>query len=199
MEKTSHYYTKYQKSPLRLKKITAILRGSNFKFYTGSGVFSIRQVDKGTELLINKAIIEQNWKILDLGCGYGPVGIVIAKIFSRSGIIMTDINKRAVMLVKKNAKLNNVIVDVRAGDMYDPVRNDMFDTILLNPPQTAGKKLCFEMIEKAKDHLKKGGTLQLVARHQKGGKDLSKKMESVFGNVKDIAKKGGYRIYVSSN
>jgi 16S rRNA (guanine1207-N2)-methyltransferase len=73
----------------------------------------------------------------------------------------------------------------------------VFDTILLNPPQTAGKKLCFELIEESKAHLKKDGLLQLVARHNKGGKDLSKKMLEVFGNVEPTAKEAGFRVYVS--
>ena len=77
--------------------------------------------------------------------------------------------------------------------------NENFDIILLNPPQTAGKKLCFKLIEDAKSHLLQNGSLQLVARHNKGGKELSKKMLEVFGNVKDIAKSSGYRIYISKN
>ncbi len=82
--------------------------------------------------------------------------------------------------------------------MYKKV-SGKFDTILLNPPQTAGKDVCFEMISKAPNFLKENGLLQIVARHKKGGKALSEKMNSVFCNVKDISKKSGYRIYVSKN
>jgi len=80
--------------------------------------------------------------------------------------------------------------------MFDPVEGK-FDVILLNPPQTAGRKLCFRMIEESRKYLKKGGSLQLVARHNKGGRVLSEKMEEVFGNLETIARKGGYRVYVS--
>ena len=73
----------------------------------------------------------------------------------------------------------------------------MFDTILLNPPQKAGKDVCFRMIEEAPNHLKEDGTLQIVATHNKGGKTLAKKMEEVFGNVDSIVKKGGVRVYLS--
>jgi 16S rRNA G1207 methylase RsmC len=82
------------------------------------------------------------------------------------------------------------------SDKYEGI-DKKFDVILLNPPQTAGKETCFDMIEGAKEHLKKGGTLQLVARHQKGGRALSEKMKEVFGNVGVLNRKGGYRVYCS--
>jgi len=96
----------------------------------------------------------------------------------------------------KAHKLDNV--EVIVSDKFKKIEGK-FDTILVNPPQTAGKQLCFEMIEKSKEFLKKTGTLQLVARHNKGGKTLSLKMQEVFGNVKDIAKKSGYRVYLTQH
>ena len=82
------------------------------------------------------------------------------------------------------------------SDGFENIKNE-FDTILLNPPQTTGKQLCFKLIEDSKKHLKNKGYLQIVARHNKGGIELSKKMLEVFNNVKDIAKASGYRIYIS--
>lgn len=196
---TEHYYSEKQTSKLRIKKINTNLRGNNLKFYTASGVFSISKIDKGTKLLIEKCIIKPDWGILDLGCGYGAIGISIAKVFPSTSILMIDINKRALKLAKNNIKLNNITnIEVRKSNLYNNIK-ERFNTIITNPPQTAGKEICFEIIEKAKSHLKKDGLLQLVARHNKGGKELEKKMEEVFGNVKDIAKKGGYRVYVSDN
>jgi len=192
-----HYYSEKQTSPLRIKEIKVVLRGNTLQFYTGSGVFSIGKVDKGSEVLIENCIIKEGDNVLDLGCGYGAVGIAIAKAFPSAFVRMADINTRAVMLSKRNAKLNDVRnVEITQGNLYEGV-DGKFNTILINPPQSAGRELCFEMIEKAKDYLKKEGLLQLVARHNKGGKELEKKMDIVFGNVKEIAKKGGYRIYVS--
>jgi len=195
---TEHYFTKKPTTPLREQTFIALLRGNELTFTTGSGVFSLTKIDRGTEVLIKYAIIKKKWDILDLGCGYGPVAVALAKAEPTLTVVATDVNHRAVQLARKNAQQNNVDVDVRTSDMYEKVK-EQFDTILLNPPQTAGKKLCKEMITQAKDHLKKGGLLQLVARHQKGGKDLEKHMESVFGNVEAIAKKSGYRVYVSKN
>jgi 16S rRNA G1207 methylase RsmC len=125
------------------------------------------------------------------------VGIAIAKAFPSSEIVMTDINSRAVALARMNKKIHKLDnVSVLQGDMFEKV-NGKFDAILLNPPQTAGKELCFRMIESSRDFLKEGGALQVVARHNKGGKSLSEKMKDVFGNVEGIAIKSGYRIYLS--
>jgi len=196
-----HYFSEEQTSPFKINKIAARLRGELFEFYTSSGVFSPNNIDRGTEILINYLIIKEKWDILDLGCGYGAVGIVIAKHFPKNRVIMADINKRAVKLSKMNLRLNNLInAEVRQGNLFETVKeNEKFDSILVNPPQTAGKKVCFEIIEKSKNYIKEKGLLQLVARHNIGGKELSKKMKEVFGNVKDIAKKSGYRVYISEN
>lgn len=192
-----HYYSEEQKSELRPRKIRARLRNNELEFWTGAGVFSGKKVDKGSELLANECVLKEKWKVLDLGCGYGPIGIAAAKAFPSADVILTDINRRAVKLARMNKKLNRLSnVSVVQGDIYENVKGK-FDTILLNPPQTAGKDICFEMIELAPRFLKKNSLLQVVARHNKGGKALSEKMKSVFNNVKEISKKSGYRIYVS--
>lgn len=199
----SHYYFEKQTSPLKLKKIKAFLRGHNLEFFTAPGVFSKDKIDKGTEILINNSIIKNGWSVLDMGCGYGAIGISTAKAFPNNKITMSDVNERALKLTKINIKLNNINnknknIKIIKSDIFDKIKNK-FNTILLNPPQTAGKKICFKMIHDSKDHLKKKGLLQLVARHNKGGKALSEKMKEVFGNLTTITKKSGYRIYVSEN
>lgn len=192
-----HYYSEDQTSPLNLTKFSAKLRGYYFEFFVGSGVFSKTRIDRGSELLIEDVMLKDSWHILDLGCGYGPVGIAIAKSFPTSRVLMTDINKRAVQLTEMNIKLNNIKnAEVKHSNIYQNI-DEKFDTIVVNPPQTAGKAVCFEIIDKSKYFLKDNGILQLVARHNKGGKHLSERMKFVFGNVKDIAKSSGYRIYVS--
>ena len=141
-------------------------------------------------------IIDKNFKVLDIGCGTGVLGIGAAKLFN-ADVAMSDINKRAVMLAKMNCKLNNVKCEVFQGNLYEKIKQNDFDVVLSNPPQTAGKEICFQLIEQSKKYLKNKGSLQLVARHNKGGKTLSKKMEEVYGNVKIAAKKAGYWVYVS--
>ncbi len=192
-----HYYSEEQESELKLKKISARLRGNELEFWTGAGVFSGKKVDKGSELLANDCIINEKSRVLDLGCGYGAVGIAVAKAFPSAEVVLTDINKRAAKLARMNRKLNRTQnTKVVQGNMYEKVEGK-FDAILLNPPQTAGKQVCFEMIGQASNYLNKGGALQVVARHNKGGKTLSKKMRDVFGNLEEVSKKSGYRIYLS--
>ena len=102
----THYFSEEQKSPLRLRKIKVLLRGKEFEFFTGSGVFSGKKIDKGTEVLIENCIVKQDAVVLDYGCGYGAVGIAIAKSSPATEVVMVDINKRAIKLAKMNIELN---------------------------------------------------------------------------------------------
>ena len=194
---SEHYYTKNPQSKLVTQRIKWHLRGTFFEFETGSGTFSKSRIDAGSALLIEEVSFQPGDTILDLGCGYGPVGIAVKKTCPQCTVVMTDVNKRATGFAKKNAKLNDVVVDVRSGDGYESVKGEQFNAILLNPPQTAGKQLCNQMIEQAKAFLVDGGLFWLVARHNKGGSSFEEKMEEVFGNVETIAKQSGFRVYRS--
>ncbi len=197
MKQFSHYYSEKQNIKLNKQEIKAELLGNELTFNTAAGTFSKTRADYGTKLLIKTAKIKENSYVLDLGCGYGPVGIAIAKKHPACKVLMTDINERALKLAQENTKANRIMnAEVRKSNAYDKIP-EKFDTILLNPPQTAGKQLCFRLIEQAKEHLTPRGTFQLVARHNKGGKELGKKMNNTFGNLRDMAKKAGYRVYVS--
>jgi 16S rRNA (guanine1207-N2)-methyltransferase len=191
----NHYFSEKQESEFKLKKIKEILNNKEYEFYTSTGVFSKNKVDFGTKVLVNNMQIKEDDKVLDLGCGIGIVGR-IASEKTENQVLLTDINKRAVKLAKMNTK-NRKNAKVIQGNMYEKIK-EKFNVILLNPPQTAGKKICFQMIEDAKKFLLTNGSLQIVARHNKGGETLSKYMEKVFGNMKTIVKKGGYRVYVST-
>jgi 16S rRNA (guanine1207-N2)-methyltransferase len=199
--KTDHYYSEKQDSVLRFRKIEPKFFGRTFELWTGSGVFSVSKVDKGTEVLLNNCIMKDGWDVLDLGCGYGVIGIAVAFAFPKTRVVMTEVNKRAVKLARMNIKLNNAEnAGVLQGDSFEKIgKDERFDTILFNPPQSAVRQLCIRMIKESGQHLKKGGLLQVVARHNKGGKVLSEAMEKTFGNFRDVAKKSGYRVYVSEN
>ncbi len=194
-----HYFEAKQKSKFVPKEIKAILRGREFIFTTASGVFSIEHVDKGTGILVDYCEVPADATVLDLGCGYGVVGIAIKKCLPKTNVTMVEVNERAVSLAKKNAVKNNVNVKILQGDLYEPIKEEKFDAILVNPPYAAGREICYKIIEDSIKHLNSKGTLQLVARHNKGGAMLEKKMEEVFGNVNTLAKKAGYRVYESKN
>lgn len=188
-----HYYDKEQDSKLLISNFKINLFGNELKFSTPSGVFSKGELDKGTEILLKYAIIKG--EILDLGCGYGIIGISISKA-NKNKVFMVDINKRAVQFSKINAKQNNVDVEIIQSDGFSLLEKK-FDTILLNPPQHAGKDVCIKLIKESFLNLKKDGILQIVARHKKGGKDLSEKMKQIFGNVKILGIKSGFRVYAA--
>lgn len=195
-----HYFSKKQKSRETEIQFSHFLRGRKFDFVSSSGVFSKSGIDKGTLLLAENMIISENDFVLDLGCGIGVLGIAAAKCFPKSRVVMTEINSRAVVLAKQNAEINIVKnVEIREGNLFEQVKELLgnFDVIVVNPPFKAGDKICFEIIDKAKDFLKEGGTLQLVALHNKGGSRFETRMKDVFGNVSEIAKGSGYRVYVS--
>jgi 16S rRNA G1207 methylase RsmC len=194
---TEHYFTIEPSSKLRLGLLDVILQGVELKFETSAGVFSHRRIDTGTRIFLGLANIPEKGRILDLGCGWGAIGIFVAATHPGTYVVMTDINRRAVWLASENIKLNKVKAEVRWGSLYEPVTNMEFDTILTNPPISAGRSLIVEAIDKAPEHLCDGGTLQLVVRTSKGGRTISRIMERAFGNVKEVGKKGGFRVYSS--
>ncbi len=187
-----HYYTEKPTSKIKEIFVEEVLLGNKIKLLTSSGLFSSKRVDKGTKILVENAIMNSDWKVLDLGCGYGVVGISIKKKFQETKVTLLDVNERALLYSKKNAQQNNVEVII-----VNKLTEEKFNTVLLNPPQSAGKKICFELFELARNHLETKGLFQIVARHKKGGKTFENKMKELFGNVKTIAKESGYRIYVS--
>ena len=153
-------------------------------------------MDHGTRLLIESMILPKNGRILDIGWGYGPIGIVAAKIEPNLEVWMTDINRRAVSLTKKNIELSCLKgIHVCAGELFKPVNDLKFNTILANPPISAGmRNVVKPLIYGAYDHLVAGGSLQLVAQWNKGGKTIFSTMESRFGNSDTLARGAGYHV-----
>jgi len=196
MKETEHYYTKTPTSRLKFKKVEFVWNSRRFKFITPSGVFSYGGIDKGSRILLENAIVKPGWKLLDLGCGYGFIGICLAASYPLD-VLMADINSRAVSFTRKNIKLNNVgNAEVIQSDLFDKI-SGKYDTIISNPPTHAGREVCFKLIIDSIHFLKKRGLLQIVARHNKGGKVLMDKMKEVFGNVETSAIQSGYRVYYS--
>lgn len=193
-----HYFVRHPESKLSLGVVRAYFRSRLFEFLTASGVFSRTRIDLGTRLLVESMVLPENGLVLDLGCGYGPVGIAAAAFNPNLQVVMTDVNERAVWLARENAKRNGVEnVKVRQGFLYEPVKNTKFEVVLSNPPITAGMKTVMPLIEQAPQHLAKKGTLQIVVRSKVSGKRLTNLMTETFGNVNVLARKSGYRVLIS--
>lgn len=196
---TEHYFSERPTSKIKFYKIETTIRGIYFEFLTASSTFSYRRIDLGTRLLAEKMLLPEKGMLLDIGCGYGVVGIVAAKINPNLRVIMTDINKRAVMLAKENLKLNNIRnAEVRHGFLYEPVRGLKFDAIVSNPPISAGiEKVIKPLIFQAREYLTENGCLQLVVKSRKGGYKIHELMKEAFNNISVIDRKSGYRILAS--
>lgn len=192
----THYYDVKQDTEMNPFTITCRARGHKVEIWSGSSVFSLKRLDKGTEVLIDKAVVEEGWRVHDLGCGYGVVGIIVKIDCPFCDVLCSDVSERAVALAKKNVRDLDLNIDVVRSDGYEKVKGE-FDTVLFNPPYVAGRETIKRLIDEAHDHLKKGGLLQVVARHQKGGKVLMEHLRKKFGNVDDSRKGAGYRVYVS--
>jgi 16S rRNA G1207 methylase RsmC len=192
-----HYYTEKPTSALSEK--TAILRkkdGTRFSFLTPSGVFSYGHIDRATRVLIDNFHLHPGL-LLDIGCGYGVIGISLKKTYPALKLAMSDINERAIRYAKINLKNMNIEADIRQGDLFAPWENATFDSIVSNPPFAAGKEVWIKLIEESFEHLMTQGSLQLVAFHNKGGERMMETMKGVFGNVSTLVKSGGIRLYES--
>ncbi len=191
-----HYFTENPEVAHDYREIEAELLGMKFSFRTDAGVFSRNHIDRGTELMIQAMKIQKTDKVLDMGCGYGSLGIVAAKLAPFGQSYMVDINQRATGLAKENAKVNQISnVKVIHSDGFTNIDENDFDVILMNPPFRAGKKVVYSLIEKAKEHLNINGSLYTVCMTKQGAKSLAKKMIEIFGEVDEVKKGSGYRVY----
>ncbi len=189
----THYFSDNTDLPHNYRRIDFNFNNLNFIFNSDSGVFSKTEVDYGTYVLLN-VVKDQDikGKVLDLGCGYGVVSIVLSKLFDIKAIGV-DINPRAVNLSKENAKLNKVDINYFVSDGYSNVE-DKFDEILVNPPIRAGKQVIYKMFNDSYDHLNTNGNLWVVIRKQQGANSAVNEIMSKFNNCQVIEKKKGFWI-----
>ncbi|SDQ16482.1 16S rRNA (guanine1207-N2)-methyltransferase [Streptococcus equinus] len=186
------YYAENPDSAHDIHELKVTLLGQSFTFLTDSGVFSKKMVDYGSQVLLNTLDFEKGNTLLDLGCGYGPLGISLAKV---QGVkpTMVDINNRAIDLAKQNAQKNGVEADIFQSNIYEKV-NGTFDYIISNPPIRAGKQVVHTIISESIDYLKVGGNLTIVIQKKQGAPSAKAKMEEVFGNVEVLKRDKGYYI-----
>lgn len=195
---SQHYYTENPDSEIKEKSFLENIKGKQLKFTSVSGVFSFEnKVDKVSHNLIVN-FTPSGSSILDVGCGYGAIGLSLKALFPSQSVTMIDINNRALDYSKKNASVNHLEVEILHSNLYQELSGRTFDDIVSNPPFAAGKELNTRLIKESYEYLSENGSLWLVAFHNKGGSTLKEIMKSVYGNVTDIDKKGGIRVYKST-
>ncbi|PCE01949.1 methyltransferase [Enterococcus hirae] len=197
---TNHYYSQEPTTEHDFEQWSFELKGKNFQFVTDSGVFSRETVDFGSRVLIDTFNWEElpvDGKILDVGCGYGPIGLAIA-FASQRFVEMVDINSRAVELAQGNANRNGIKqVDIHQSNIYEAVHEETYAAIVSNPPIRAGKKVVHEILTEAYPRLKSGGTLTIVIQKKQGAPSAKNKMAETFGNAEIVHKEKGYYIIKS--
>lgn len=188
-----HYYSENPSSGHHIAQFGYDLDDYNLQFTTDRGVFSKDRIDFGTHSLI-RSLPPLEGNILDLGCGYGPIGISLAMLNPDSQITMVDINHRAVELANQNIELNKV-KNAKAFQSIGFERVEgTFQAIVSNPPIRTGKKIIYPLFEKSIEYLEKGGAIYLVIQKKQGAKSAMDKLASIYGNCEAINKKGGYWI-----
>lgn len=182
-----------------LKKFDFTLRKHNLNFISDSGVFSRQTIDYGSRVLI-EAVDFSNipaGNILDVGCGYGPIGLALAKEQKTRQTTMVDVNLRALKLAKQNAADNNIDnVEIVESDVYQNVSNK-YALIVSNPPVRAGKNVVTAILAESKDYLEPNGELWIVLQKKQGAPSAKKLMDKTFGNVEVVTRDKGYYILKS--
>ncbi|AGM98761.1 class I SAM-dependent methyltransferase [Streptococcus iniae] len=189
---TKMYYDENPDSIHDIHELKVNLLNHPFTFYTDSGVFSKKMIDFGSQVLLNALNFHPNDTLLDLGCGYGPLGITLAKVQGVKATLV-DINNRAIDLAKRNAEKNQADVSIFQSNIYENI-SDSYHHIISNPPIRAGKKVVHEIIEKSIDYLVDGGDLTIVIQKKQGAPSAKEKMADIFGNVDVLKKDKGYYI-----
>ncbi|QDY84325.1 class I SAM-dependent methyltransferase [Paenibacillus polymyxa] len=190
-----HYYSKRPETAHERRSLETVLRGRSYRFVSDSGVFSKQGIDYGSRVLIEAMQLPAQASVLDVGCGYGPIGLAAATLVPNGHVTMVDINERAVQLAIENAERNGIKnVTIKQSDLFDEVRHERFDVVLTNPPIRAGKETVHTIFELAYEHLNEGGALWVVIQKKQGAPSASAKIESLFGCVEEVTKDKGYRI-----
>jgi 16S rRNA (guanine1207-N2)-methyltransferase len=191
---SEHYYSRTQKVESDPKFWDFTLKNNQFRFKTDNGVFSKREVDFGSRLLIESfEMPKTEGSLLDVGCGYGPIGLSLAKYYQDRMIHMVDVNGRAIELAKENAELNRIQnVKVYESDCLLNVKEKTFAAILTNPPIRAGKKTVHDIFEQSFEHLTSQGELWVVIQKKQGAPSAIEKLNNLFNHVETIDKSKGY-------
>lgn len=188
----AHYFENDENLRSKEQQILVNICDIPFQFMTDYGVFSKKGLDFGTRSLLETIDVSKiQGKVLDFGCGYGPIGIYIAKT-TNSEVHMIDINRRVLELARKNVSLNHVNVNIYESNIYENVK-EKFDFIISNPPIRVGKEILYKILFQAKDYLNTNGELWIVINKDQGAKSVAKDLEKEYF-VDIVNKKKGFYI-----
>ncbi len=187
-----HYYTRDPQSASRPAECEFTYRGTKMVFQTDAGVFSRGEVDTGTRLLLEALPEEMRGDILDLGCGWGVIGISVARTWPETRVTLADVNNRALQLSRENAERNRVKVICAESDGMAAFEGQAFDAVITNPPIRAGKQVIYKMFADAAACLKPDGALYLVIRKQQGAESCIRYLQTICASVEKLDKSGGF-------
>ena len=186
-----HYFSSDPQSGHRYAEAAYAYRGKELFFLTDAGVFSRGEVDRGTDVLLASLPEAMEGRVLDLGCGWGAVGVSVGKACPDCEIVLCDVNSRAVELAAHNARRNGVKASALQSDGLNGVDGD-FDYIITNPPIRAGKQVIYRLFAQSAGRLKPGGALYLVIRKQQGAESALKYLKTLFAEAEPVEKSGGF-------
>ena len=193
----AHYFDLDPSLASKQRNIEYFIDGRIITLVSDNGVFSKDKIDEGTYAFLKVIVpLRLSGNILDLGCGYGPIGLTIAITSPEARLTLADINTRALALCEHNAQILGLSqrVTVLQSDVYENIEGN-YDSIVVNPPIRAGKVVTYAMYEGAFTHLIDGGSLFIVIRKNQGAPSASKYIEGIFGNITLLKRDKGYYIY----
>ncbi len=203
-QKDEHYFNEFSNSNVKFHTVSVSLRKHLYIFKTITGIFSFKKLDLGTMVLIENMILPKNPGILlDLGCGYGAIGIILAHESPESSVYLTDINRRALWCAKQNIQINlsslKNKMHVLYGNYFEPFKNKeiKFEGIYMNPPLRLGRKAFIKLFEEIPIYLRKNCTFQFVIRKKMGSEYIYNYLIETFTkeHIEIICKRSGYWVF----
>ncbi|MBQ3078978.1 MAG: class I SAM-dependent methyltransferase [Clostridia bacterium] len=190
---SQQYFTSSPTSAHKYERFSVSLLDQSLTFVTDAGVFSKGEVDYGTRVLLT-ALPPLSGRVLDLGCGWGAIGVTIGKKYPDIEIVMGDVNERALELTRRNLSENGVKnAKAVCSDAFQNIEGS-FDFIITNPPIRTGKQVIYSMFDTAFTRLVPGGRMYIVIRKQQGAESALKHLKEIYSRAEMILRDKGYWI-----
>ena len=190
------YFVERPRSVSSRSHLRFLYRGELLDFEVDHGIFSRGGLDRGTELLIQSTVFRPRDRVLEVGCGWGAIAVAAAKSVPLGRVVMTDVNRRALHLARRNLERNGIEnAETRVGSLFEPVKEERFDLIVTNPPYRAGRPLIERLIAEAPAHLRPEGRFVMVGKGSQGIRYYQERLEQSWpGKVSVVGRGSGYRV-----